>query len=335
MKSNQAFHAGLMIVLTSITLFGCGLMKSTNTGKDKYTVGFSQIGSESEWRIANTNEMKEAYEKHPRFTMLYSDAEQKRENQITAIRGFIKQKADAIVFVPIVATGWDSILTEAKEAGIPVILINRGARMVSDNIEDYTICLIAPDNVYAGELLAHTFIDSFGDDPGPIYIAEMTGTAGASSTLDRGKGIHNIIDTDDRIVIRYSQTGDYSRQTAKQVTESIIKTAQAEGVRLRGLISHSDDMAIGALQAFTEAGFTPDKDIKLAGIDGIRDAFEAMADGRYTASVENPLGYGEKTIEILLELLDNGKKPDNYWVILKNAVYTQSDAAEVLSERKY
>ena len=327
---------GLIIAALIIPLSGCSEKKTGPVKKDKYVIGFSQIGSESQWRIANTLEMQEAYEKHPRFTMIYSDAEQKRENQITAMRSFIQQKVDAIIYVPIVATGWDAILTEAKEAGIPVIITNRTARMVSGNIEDYTVCLVAPDNVYAGELLAKTFINAFGDEPGPIYVAEITGTVGASSALDRGRGIHNIFNNQDRIIIKYSQTGDYFRLTAKQVMESIITAADAEGVKLRGLISHSDDMAIGASQALTEAGLNPGTDIKIAGIDGIRDAFEAMARGHYTASVENPLGgYGEKTIEIILDLLDNGKKPDNYWVVLPTVVFTEKEAAAALSDRKH
>ena len=303
--------------------------------KDKYVVGFSQIGSESLWRIANTNEMQEAYSRHPRFTMIYSDAEQKRENQIAAMRSFIQQKVDAIIFVPIVATGWEAILIEAKDAGIPVIIINRIAKMVSGNIEDYTLCLVSPDNVYAGEVLAQTFAESFGEEPGPIYVAELTGTVGSSSTVDRGKGIHNFLDKQNKIVIKYTQTGDFTSSTAKHVMESIIKTARAEKVNLRGIISHNDDMAIGASQAIAEAGLTPGKDIKIAGIDGIKSAFEAIVEGHYTVTVENPLGYGDKTIEILLDYLDNGKSPDKYWVILKNAVYTEKNASVALPNRKY
>jgi len=335
MYKAQGVVFGLVLAALIMPLTGCSEKKTGPVKKEKYVVGFSQIGSESEWRIANTLEMQEAYNKHPRFTMIYSDADQKRENQVAAIRSFIRQKVDAIIFVPIVATGWDAILTEAKEAGIPVIVINRAARMVSENIEDYTVCLVAPDNVYAGELLAKTFVDAFGDEKGPIYVAELTGTVGASSALDRGKGIHNILDKQDRIIIRYSQTGDYMRSTAKQVMESIINEARATGIKLRGLISHSDDMAIGASQALAEAGFDCGKDIIIAGIDGVRDALQAIAAGCYTITVDNPLGYGDKTIEILLDLLDNGKKPDSYWVVLLNAVYTEKEAAAALPNRKY
>lgn len=301
--------------------------KAESRGKEKYVVGFSQTGTESEWRIQNTLEMQHAYEKNPRFTLLYSDAQLKRENQVSAIRNFIRQKVDAIIFVPIVTTGWDAVLTEARDAGIPVILINRAARMISGNIEDYTVCLIAPDNIFSGEALAENFISLFADEPGPVYIAEMTGTVGASSAIDRGKGIHKVLDNNDHIIIRYSQTGDYNRSTARHVMESIIKTSATEGVRLRGLISHNDDMAIGAIEAMEEAGMSPGKDIIVGGIGGTLEAFEAMAAGVYAISVDNPLGYGEKTIKILLELLDNGSKPDEYWVVLESAVYTENDSA--------
>lgn len=312
-----------------LMLTGCA-NKTKSTGKEKYLVGFSQTGTESEWRIQNTLEMREAYEKHPRFSLLYSDSQLRRENQTAAIRGFIRQKVDAIVFVPIVTTGWDAVLTEARDAGIPVILINRAARMISGNIEDYTVCLIAPDNVYSGEALAHSFVDAFDGESGPIYVAELTGTIGASSAIDRGKGIHNVLDGHGRVIIRYSQTGDYNRSMAKQVMGSILGASQVEGVKLRGVISHNDDMALGAIEAIEEAGLAPGKDIIVAGIGGTEEAFQAMAAGLYAASVDNPLGYGEKTIEILLDLLDRRKKPDGYWVVLDSPVFTEKDAASRL-----
>jgi len=326
---------GLILLSLLMSFSGCSNKKTGPVPKNKYVIGFSQIGSESEWRIANTQEIQEAYSNHPRVELIYSNAGQRRDNQITAMRGFINQKVDAIIFVPIVATGWDAILTEAKEAGIPVIIINRAARMVSGNIEDFTVCIVAPDNVFAGELLARTFIDSFSGETGPMYIVEMKGTEGASSAVDRGRGIHNILDNNRKMIIRYSQTGDYTRSTARHVMEFIINNARDEGIKISGVISHSDDMAIGAMEALLEAGMNPGTDVKIVGIDGIRDAFIAMTQGRYTATVENPLGYGDKTIEILLDLLDNGKKPADYWVVLKNSVYTEKEAAIALPYRRY
>ena len=337
-KIHRIFVMGLAVVFLMVSFSGCGGSKKAepvSKKKDKYVIGFTQIGSESEWRVANTEEIMAAYKAHPRFEILFSDAQQKQENQIAAMRNFIQQKVDAILLPAIVSTGWDAVLHEAKDAGIPVINYGRLATVVTGKPEDFFLCMVSPDNVYAGEVLAETFIKSFGNDPGPINVIELTGTVGASSTIDRAKGIHNVMDKQNRVVIKYTQTGDYTRSTAKQVMESILKTAQTDKVQIRGLISHNDDMAIGASQAIVEAGLKPGVDIKIVGIDGVRGAFEAMVEGKYTATVENPLGYGDETIRILLDYLDNGKKPEPFWQVLKNAVFTEKEAAAALPTRKY
>ncbi|MDR1317630.1 MAG: ABC transporter substrate-binding protein [Spirochaetales bacterium] len=303
--------------------------------KDKYVVGFSQVGSESEWRIAMSNEMQEEYAAHPRFTLIFSDAQQKQENQIAAMRNFIQQKVDAIVLCPVVATGWDAILSEAKDADIPVLLVNRTANTVGNDIEKYTTCFIGPDNIYAGELAAEALMNALAGEQGSVNIVELQGTVGASSAVDRGTGIHNVLDKQNKINIRYSQTGDYTRSLGKQVMESILKSAQAEGITIRGLLAHSDNMALGASQAIAEAGLKPGVDIKIVGVDGVRGAFEAMAEGLYTASVENPLGFGKKTIEVITDILDNNTYPAEWWVKLKNDLYTEANAAAALPQRKY
>jgi simple sugar transport system substrate-binding protein len=338
MQKRRNVIAAVVLAIGMVFSFAACAKKPTEAvskKKDKYVVGFSQVGSESEWRIAMSNEMQKAYNEHPRFTLIFSDAQQKQENQIAAIRNFIQQKVDAIVVCPVVATGWDAVLSEAKDADIPVLLVNRRADTAGHEIEKYTTCFIGPDNIYAGEAAAQALVDAFANETGPINIIEMQGTVGASSAVDRGTGIHNIIDKQDKLVIKYAQTGDYTRSTAKQVAESIIKAAQAEKVTIRGLVSHSDDMAIGAAQAIAEAGLKPGIDVKLVGIDGVRGAFEAMVRGEYTASIENPLGFGDKTIEIITDMLDNDVYPSEWWVKLKNAVYTEANAAAALPNRTY
>jgi simple sugar transport system substrate-binding protein len=314
---------------------GSETSQAASKKKDKYVAGFSQVGSESEWRIAMSNEMQEAYAAHPRFTLIFSDAQQKQENQIAALRNFIQQKVDAIVLCPVVATGWDAVLSEAKDAGIPVLLVNRTANTVGNDIEKYTACFIGPDNIYAGELAAKALIDAFAKDSGPVNIVELQGTVGASSAVDRGTGIHNVFDKQKKVIIKYSQTGDYNRSQGKQVMESILKSAQAEGVKIRGLLAHSDNMALGASQAIAEAGLKPGVDIKIVGVDGVRGAFEAMAEGKYTASVENPLGFVKKTMEVIVDILDNNKYPAEWWVKLKNDLYTEANAKAALPNRKY
>jgi simple sugar transport system substrate-binding protein len=327
-----------LVFLGSMVFAGGGGQKpggAASRKKDKYVVGFSQVGSESEWRIAMSNEMQEAYAAHPRFTLIFSDAQQKQENQIAALRNFIQQKVDAIVLCPVVATGWDAVLSEARDANIPVLLVNRTADTVGHDIEKYTVCFIGPDNIYAGELAAQALIDAFANEQGPVNIVELQGTVGASSAVDRGTGIHNVMDKQSKVIIKYSQTGDYNRSQGKQVMESILKSAQAERVRVRGLLAHSDNMALGASQAIAEAGLKPGVDIKIVGVDGVRGAFEAMAEGQYTASVENPLGFGNATIDIITNILDNNVYPSEWWVKLKNDLYTEANAAAALPNRKY
>jgi simple sugar transport system substrate-binding protein len=336
-KRRTAIAAAVLAIAMVFSLVSCAKKPTepVSKKKDKYVVGFSQTGSESEWRIAMSNEMQKAYNENPRFTLIFSDAQQKQENQIAAMRNFIQQKVDAIVVCPVVATGWDAVLSEAKDANIPVLLVNRSAQTAGNEIEKYTTCYIGPDNIYAGELAGTALINAFANEQGPIYIVEMQGTVGASSAVDRGTGIHNVIDKQNKLVIRYAQTGDYTRSTAKQVAESIVKSAQADGVRIRGLVSHSDDMAIGAAQAIAEAGLKPGIDVKIVGIDGVRGAFVGMARGEYTASVENPLGFGLKTIEIITDMLDNDVYPNPWWVKLKNELYTEENAAAALPNRTY
>ncbi|MDR1626924.1 MAG: ABC transporter substrate-binding protein [Spirochaetia bacterium] len=334
----KAFGILLGLVLLCQMVFAGGGSEQAgpvSKKKDKYVVGFSQVGSESEWRIAMSTEMQEAYAAHPRFTLIFSDAQQKQENQIAAIRNFIQQKVDAIVLCPVVATGWDAVLSEAKDSGIPVLLVNRTANTVGNDIEKYTTCFIGPDNIYAGELAAQALIDALAKEPGTVNIVELQGTVGASSAVDRGTGIQNVFGKQNKVVIKYSQTGDYNRSQGKQVMESILKSAQAEGVKIRGLLAHSDNMALGAMQAIAEAGLKPGVDIKIVGVDGVRGAFEAMAEGKYTASVENPLGFGNKTIEVITDILDNNKYPSEWWVKLKNDLYTEANAGAALPNRKY
>jgi len=313
---------------------GATTSAGVSTKKDKYVVGFSQVGSESEWRIAMTKEVQAAYDKDPRFDLIFSDAQQKQENQITAVRNFIQQKVDAILLCPVVATGWDAVLTEARDAKIPVLIVNRRATMSAGNIDDYTVAYIGPDNIYAGELAATTMVDLFKDSQGPVGTVLLEGTVGASSAVDRAKGIDNILKGQSKLTVLYKQSGDYTRTKAKEVMESILKSAKAENKKIEALLSHSDDMAIGASQAIEEAGLKPGVDIKIIGIDGVRGAFEAMVAGKYSATIENPLGYGNKTIEVLTALLDTGVKPDK-WVKLKNNLFTQSQAAAALPNRTY
>jgi galactofuranose transport system substrate-binding protein len=313
-----------MAVLVAATLAGC-----SGGGKDggAITVGFSQIGAESEWRTANTRSVKEALVE-PEFQLKFSDAQQKQENQIKALRSFIAQRVDVIAFSPVVETGWDTVLQEAKAAGIPVVLTDRAVN-VSD--ESLYATFIGSDFVEEGRRAARWVIQDTAGRSGPIRIVELQGTVGSSAANDRMKGFREIIDPDKRFEIVRSQSGDFKRAPGKEVMEAFIK---AEGnKKIDVLFAHNDDMAIGAIQAIKEAGQKPGQDIRIVSIDGVRGAFDAMMAGELNVTVEcNPL-LGPQLAQLIRDV--HGGKPVPRRVVVEEGVFTQDQAAAELPNRKY
>ena len=304
---------------------------------DKVTIGFSQIGAESEWRTANTNDVKAAAEALG-IDLKYSDAQQKQENQIKAIRTFIAQKVDLIGFVPIVETGWDNILREAKRAGIPVMIMDRDLKVSDDSLY---VAKIGTDSVAEGRK-QFTWMDEYitkidrkprnGGDK--INIVILEGTVGASAAVGRSKGFNEALEASpnkDRYNILASQTGDFTRAKGKEVMESFLKSY---GNDIDVLISQNDDMALGAIQAIEAAGLKPAQDIIIIGADAVKGMFQAMIDGKANATIEcNPL-QGKLFFETALKII-NGGQPDQKVVYVDEGVFSAEDAAEVFPTRKY
>jgi ABC-type sugar transport system substrate-binding protein len=311
-----------MAALVVAAVAGC----SGSTG-GAITVGFSQIGAESEWRTANTRSVKEALAE-PEFQLKFSDGQQKQENQIKALRSFIAQKVDVIAFSPVVETGWDTVLQEAKAAGIPVVLTDRAVN-VSD--ESLYVTFIGSDFVEEGRRAARWLVEDSAGLSGPIRIVELQGTVGSSAANDRMKGFREILSQDKRFEVVRSQSGDFKRQPGKEVMEAFIK---AEGKnKIDVLFAHNDDMAIGAIQAIEEAGQKPGQDIRIVSIDGVRGAFEAMKDGKLNATIEcNPL-LGPQLAQLIRDV--HSGKPVPRRVVVEEGVFTQDQAAAELPNRKY
>ena len=241
------------------------------------TVGFSQIGSESGWRAAETTVTKQEAEKRG-IDLKFADAQQKQENQIKAIRGFIAQGVDAILVAPVVATGWESVLQEAKEEEIPVILLDRQIEAP----EDLYLTAVTSDQVHEGKVAGDWLVKEVGDKP--CNVVELQGTTGSSPAINRKKGFEEALAGHDNIKITRSQTGDFTRTKGKEVMESFIK-AEGGGKEICAVYAHNDDMAVGAIQAIKEAGLKPGSEIKIVSIDAVPDIFKAMADGEANATV--------------------------------------------------
>lgn len=303
---------------------------------DQITIGFSQIGAESEWRTANTNDVKAAAAAH-NIDLKFSDAQQKQENQIKAIRTFIAQKVDLIGFVPIVATGWDNVLREAKRAKIPVLVMDRDLS-VSD--PDLYVAKIGTDSYTEGQKV-FAWLNGYvkeknikprnGGDKLNIVILE--GTVGASATTGRSNGFNDALNESpdkDKYNILASQTGDFTRQKGQEVMESFLKSYRND---IDILFSMNDDMALGAIQSIEAAGLKPSKDIIIVSVDGVKGIFQAMIDGKANATVEcNPL-QGEIFFQTAEKILKG--EPVEKSVFVEEGVYTADKAAEVFPTRKY
>ena len=250
-------------------------------GQARIVMGFSQIGSESDWRAANTVSIKAEAEKRG-IDLRFADAQQKQENQIKALRSFLAQKVDIIAFSPVVETGWQPVLEEIKKAGIPVILTDRGVDVTDPSLY---VTFIGSDFVEEGRRAAKWFIDH---TTGDVSVFELRGTPGASCATDRKKGFEEALAAAPRIKILQSQDGNFERARGKEVMEAFLKTPEAK--KFNALYAHNDDMALGAIQAMKEAGLKPGKDVKIVSIDGVKAAFEAMIAGELNCTVEcNPL----------------------------------------------
>lgn len=255
------------------------ILLSLNAYSASLTVGFSQIGSESGWRAAETAVAKTEAAKRG-VTLKIADAQQKQENQIKAVRSFIAQGVDAIFIAPVVQTGWEPVLTEAKEANIPVFLLDRNITVKDPSLY---MTVVAADSVHEGAVAANWLINE--QKGKACNVVELQGTIGASVALDRRKGFSDTIAKVPTIKIIRTQSGDFTRSKGKEVMESFIK-AENNGKNICAVYAHNDDMAIGAIQAIKEAGLKPGTQIKMVSVDGVPDIYKAMMAGESNASVE-------------------------------------------------
>ncbi len=289
-------------------------------------VGFSQIGAESEWRTANTASIKSSLAEAG-IQLRFSDAQQKQENQIKALRSFIAQRVDVISFSPVVESGWETVLREAKAANIPVILTDRAVDVSDDSLY---VTLIGSDFVEEGRKAGRWLLQDTPAGSGEVRIVELQGTVGSAPAIDRMEGFHEVIDKDPRFKVVRSQSGDFTRAKGKEVMEAFLK---AEGAKIDVLFAHNDDMAIGAIQAIEEAGLKPGKDIRIVSIDGVRGAFKAMEAGKLNATIEcNPL-IGDQLVDAVKAVLE--KRPLPKRILVEEGVFTQDQAAAALPGRKY
>ncbi|HJV95995.1 MAG TPA: ABC transporter substrate-binding protein [Albitalea sp.] len=298
----------------------------TSMAQKKIVLGFSQIGAESEWRTANSESIKAAA-KEAGIELKFSDAQQKQENQIKAIRSFIAQKVDVIAFSPVVESGWDTVLREAKAAKIPVVLTDRA---VDSKDTSLYVTFMGSDFTEEGRKAGRWLLEKVKGMQGDINVVELQGTVGSAPAIDRKKGFEEIIKAEPRIKIIRSQTGDFTRAKGKEVMEAFLK---AEGRKINVLYAHNDDMAIGAIQAIEEAGMKPSKDITIISVDAVKGAFEAMIAGKLDVTVECSPLLGPQLMSAVKDLVAGKTVPKR--IVTAEGIFPMEVAAKEFPKRKY
>ena len=289
---------------------------------DQLIVGFAQLGAESEWRVANTLSIKETAEQLD-VELRFFDAQQKQENQIEAVRKLIVERVDVIGISPIVETGWDEVFQEAKDAGIPIILVDRRANVP----EELYVSYLGSDFLEEGRNAARVLTQLVN---GQANVVELVGTIDSAPANDRYKGFREIISAYPGIKIIDSQTGEFTLARGREVMAEFL---QKYGDQITAVYAHNDDMALGAIQAIEEYGLRPGVDIKIVSIDATRGAFEAMIAGKLNATIEcNPL-LGPQFFELVLKVV-NGE-PYPRWVPSIEGIFYPNNASEILPTRKY
>lgn len=289
------------------------------------TVGFAQVGSESGWRTSFSESVKADADKRG-ITLKFSDAQQKQENQIKAVRSFIAQRVDAILIAPVVETGWQPVLMEAKRARIPVVILDRNVSVTDQSLY---LTRIAPDFELEGKKAAGWLVDAVGEKQCPVV--ELQGTVGSSAAIGRMKGFNETIKELKNISIIRSQTGEFTRAKGKEVMETMLK-AESGGKTVCAVWAHNDEMALGAIQAIKEAGLKPGTDILVVSVDAVDDALKAISAGEINVSVELSPHLGGPAFDVIDEFR-KGKKDFEKWIRMGGAVFTEANVKEELAKR--
>ncbi|SDL38580.1 simple sugar transport system substrate-binding protein [Glycomyces sambucus] len=305
MLKTPAFKQVLAGIGAGALLFGLtacgGGDDSGDGGGDGLVVGFAQVGAESAWRTANSASVQSAAEADERIAELkFVDAQQDQEKQIEAVRNFITQQVDVIVLAPVVETGWTDVLQEAADAGIPVVLADRGIEAAD---EDLYVTRLGSDFTEEGRKAGTWAAETFAADTDGTRILELQGTTGSAPANDRKAGFFEVLDAEglDYEIVD-SQSGNFTAEEGKAVMETFITTHGLEGVDL--LYAHNDEMGLGAIQAIEEAGFTPGTDIQIIIVDGSKAGFQAGVDGKLNYIVEcNPV-FGEQLMDVVVQVAD-------------------------------
>lgn len=306
------------------------ITSETRLSHDKLILGFSQIGSESAWRTRNTQSIFEAAEAN-NIQILYDDAQQKQENQLKAIRSFIVYQVDIIAFVPIVQDGWDNVLQEAKDAGIPVIVVDRQINTDKSLYAGF----LGEDGFMEGKKAADFLVNKCASSQDQINILELSGTENSSIATERASGFRSVISNYSKFNIIHSEDGDFLRSLGKEIAQRIIQENNGlfyDGKPIDAIFSHNDPMTLGLLDALSENNINP-QDTIIITIDGEQNAINAMKEGKLNCVVECNPNLGPVLMKLVLQVASGHSIPEVTYT--EESVFTENDDFSTYTPRGY
>lgn len=326
MVMKMIFRKVLLVFLLIILISACQKdIQLKEKNNNKIVLGFSQVGSESTWSKANTESIKTSAEKNG-VQLKLEDAQQKQENQYIHLYSFITHKVDVIAFSPVVMYGWDSVLIEAKEAGIPVILVNGD---IKTNIPSLYATYIGSDFLEEGKKAGKWVVENVDFKKDTMNIFEIKGIAGSSSTINRSDGFESIIRGYDNIRIIKYDYGNFLKSKGKEIIKNTLKTQKDIDL----IFSHNDDMALGAIEAIEEFGLRPGRDIKIVSIDGSKNALKSITEEKLNCSIESNPYVGESLMKTISNIFDRNEIEKR--ILIDGEIFTQENAQKEFLYRPY
>lgn len=323
--------AAMLMMCASCSMFDAEVEQVSTENDDLIVVGYSQLGSESVWRTAHTNSIESALSEENGFFLQMKNARQKQENQIKTIRSFISQRVDYIAFSPIMEDGWETILLEARAAGIPVIAVDRS---ISAKDSDLYTTWIGTDSYWEGEQAGRWLeedLKKYHEEDDEINIVVLQGTLGSTAQLGRSKGFELVAGEHKNWFILKQESGDFTTAKGKEVMQKFLRQYDKIDV----LVAQNDDMAFGAIEALKESGqyIGFGDNIRIIAFDGGRAALELVQSGEIDVDIECNPDQG-KTLAEVIHKLEKGVPVEKEYVV-EDKIFTKDNVDEYIESRTY
>jgi len=298
----------VLVILCILTLSACDRNRRKGGEENPIVLGFSQLGDESTWRTRNSISITTAAKKAG-IKIMFEDAMQDQANQIKALRSFIAYKVDVIAFSPLVETGWDTVLGEAKAAGIPVILVDR---MIDTEDESLYACALSSDFNLEGRRAGEFLLKKYKDVPGPVNIVEIAGTAESTPAIGRYKGFRDVLSAHPNFSVIFSADGDFMASKGRELMQKILTLYKPEDIDV--LYSHNDDMTFGAIEVMREAGIKPGADIAIISVDATQRSVDYLKVGIINCVIECNPNSGLQVMELARKVVAGEPVPKRTYI---------------------